>query len=139
MNPELAGQHPENVPSWAVDIEEQLSVVGQRESRRVLKTTNNFPPSAKGPPPDEVFGTISVREFASALDRIFESETAADFHWVRSGKLRGLPAPVFSFDVPRAHGAHVRDNVAQQDVAVAYNGLIYADAESKAVARVEVH
>jgi hypothetical protein len=137
-NPELFGQHPQNMPSWTTVLEEELTVSGKRENHKVLKRDNDSPLGFSGLTA-QVISTISTGEFGSVLDRIFESETGTSFHWVRSGKLRGRPVIEFSFDVPRAHGAHVYDNVVKHDVVVGYQGLIYADAESKAVLRVETH
>jgi hypothetical protein len=137
MNPEFSGQHPDNVPSWTADIKEELTVAGQQESYKVLKISDNFPRHLK--PAEEAFGTIPVREFGAALDRIFAAETGASFHWVRSGKVRDRPVMLFSFDVQRAHGVHVYDNAVRQDIVAGYKGLVYADAESKAVLRIETH
>ncbi len=138
LNPELAGQHPDNVPSLTVDIKEELTVAGKRENYKALQTDNNFPvPGVK--PADEAFGTISVGEFSAVPGHIFAPETGANFRWARSGKLRGRPVLVFSFEVPRAHGGHVYDNVERRELVEGYNGLIYADAGSMAVLRVETH
>lgn len=137
-NPELFGQHPQDGSSWTVNIKEDLTIFGKRETYKLLKVDNNFPPRFK-PPPDEAFGTISAGEFGSVLNRIFEPETGAGFQWVRSGKLRDRPVIVFSIEVPRSHGAHVRESVVKRDVVVGYKGLVYADAESKAVLRIETH
>jgi hypothetical protein len=103
-----------------------------------LKRENNSPLGFEGNLP-QIVSTISAGEFGLALERIFDPETAASFHRVRTGKLRGRPVVEFSFDVPRAHGARVYDNVAKHDIVVGYQGLIYADAESKAVLRAETH
>lgn len=137
-DPELFGQHPQNMSSWTIVIEEELTVTGQRERSRALKVDDNSPLGFAGRPP-QVISTVSTAEFGSVLDRIFEPETGASFHRVRSGKLRGHPVIEFSFDIPRAHGARVYDNAAKHDVVVGFQGLVYADAESKAVLRVETH
>ncbi len=88
---------------------------------------------------DEAFGTISVGEFSSVLGRIFAADTGASFGWARSTKLRGRPVLVLSFEVQGAHGAGVFDSVEQRELVEGYKGLIYADAASKAVLRVETH
>ena len=116
-------------------IEEELTVAGNRENYKVLKTENNFPRGVKVV--DEDFGTISVGEFSAVLDRIFAPDTEASFRWDRSSKQRGRPVFVFSFEVPEAHGARVLDSVERREVVEGYKGLIYADAESEAVLRVE--
>ena len=45
---------------------------------------------------------------------------------------------MFSFDVPRAHGAQVYDRLGKQDLLVGYQGLVYADVQSDTVLRVEI-
>jgi hypothetical protein len=137
-DPESFGQHPQSMPSWTTVVEEELAVAGKTESHKVLKVEDNTPLGFAGGTA-QVISTISVAEFGSVLDRIFEPETGANFHWVRTGKLRGRTVLEFSFDVPRTHGARVYDNVAKRELVVGYHGLIYADADSKAVLRVETH
>jgi hypothetical protein len=73
------------------------------------------------------------------LGRIFAPDTGASFRWALSSKLRGRPVLVFSFEVPEAHGARILDSVERRELVEGYQGLIYADAESKAVLRVETH
>jgi hypothetical protein len=73
------------------------------------------------------------------LDRIFAPDTRASFRSVRSSKLRGRPVLVFSFEVPGAHGARVLDSVERRELVEGYKGLIYAEAERKAILRVETH
>ncbi len=117
-NPELFGQHPQDMPSWTNVIEEELIVAGKRESHKVLKR-DSPPPRLEGQLPP-VVSTISVAEFGSVLARIFEPGTGTSFHWARSGKLRGRPVIEFSFEVPRAHGASVYDNVAKPGIVLGY-------------------
>lgn len=120
-----------------ISTKEELTVAGNRESYKVLKTENNFPRGEKFV--GEAFGTISVGEFSAVLSRIFAPDVEASLRWARSGKLRGRPVLVFSFEVPEALGARVLDGVEQRELVEGYKGLIYADAESKAVLRVETH
>jgi hypothetical protein len=123
--------------SAVIAIKEELTVAGNRESYKVLTTENHFPRGVKFA--DEDFGTISVGEFSAVLGRIFAPDTGASFGWAGSSKLRGRPVLVFSFEVPAAHGALVLDGVERRELVEGYRGLIYADAESKAVLRVETH
>ena len=136
-DPELFGKQPPTVYRDTVVIEEELAVTGQQEHYKVLKVDTNFPRRLL--PPDPIVGTIAVSEFSSVLDRIFEPETGTSFRWARLDKLRGRPVIVFSFDVPRSHGERVYDRAVSREVTVGYQGLVYADAESKAVLRVDTH
>ena len=123
--------------SAVIAIQEELTVAGNRENYKVLKTENNFPRGVKFV--DEAFGTISVGEFSAVLGRIFAPDTGTSFGWAGSSKLRGRPVLAFSFEVPAAHGARVLDNGDRREPVEGYKGLVYADAESKAVLRVETH
>ena len=123
--------------SAVIATREELTVAGNREAYKILKTMNKFPLNVKVV--DEDFGTISVGEFSAVLGRIFAPDTGASFRWARSGKLRGRPVLVFSFEVREEHGARVFDTVEQRELIEGYQGLIYADAASKAVLRVQTH
>ena len=41
--------------------------------------------------------------------------------------------------MPRAHGARIFDSAVRHDVVVGYEGLVFADVDSSAVLRVEIH
>ncbi len=128
--------------SAVITTREELTVAGNRETYKVLTTMNKVPLNVRVV--DEDFGTISVGEFSAVLGRIFAPDTGAILHWARFSKLRGRPVLVFSFEVPQAHGARVvddaeQDSVERREVVEGYQGLIYADAVSKAVLRVETH
>lgn len=128
--------------SAVIATREELTVARNRETYKILKTMNKFPLNVRVV--DEDFGTISVGEFSAVLGRIFAPDTGASFRWIRSSKLRGRPVLIFSFEVPQAHGARVVDSAEQnsverREVVEGYQGLIYADAVSKVVLRVETH
>jgi hypothetical protein len=138
-DPELFGKQPPGMLPSTLAIDEELTVAGQRESYKVLKVDGiGLGPRMKLPP-DQIVGTIAVSEFSSVLDRIFDPETGTSFRWARLDKLRGRLVIVFSFDVPRSHGERVYDRAVSREVMVGYQGLVYADAESKAVLRVDTH
>jgi hypothetical protein len=123
--------------SAVIALKEELTVARNRENYKILKTENGFPLGVRVV--DDDFGTISVGEFSAVLARIFAPDTGASFGWAGSSKLRGRPVLVFSFEVPEAHGARVLDSIERRELVEGYKGLIYADAESKAVLRVETH
>ncbi len=127
-----------------VEFEEQLTVTGQRESYKVLKVVAPFwTDRLKRKVVESNWGdsldALPVSEFGSALEGIFDPATETRFQWVRFGKLRGRRVTEFSFEVSHAHGTRIYDGAVQHDVVVGYRGLIFADAESKAVLRVEMH
>ncbi len=137
--PERFGTPQSNL-SWSMIIEEELIVSGQRERSKLLKArwSRDWGPEwklkAELVPP-----TIGMREFGSVLDGILQPESGATIRWVRSDKLRGRPVLVFSFEVPRQHGERVHDLDRKLEVTVGYAGLLFADAETNAILRVETH
>ena len=123
--------------SSVTTLKEELTVARNGENFKILKTLNNAPLNVKVVNDD--FSTISVDEFSAVLGRIFAPDTGATFRWARSGKLRERPVLVFSFEVPQAHGVRILDSAEGRELVEGYQGLIYADAASKAVLRVETH
>lgn len=119
-------------------VEEELTFSGKRETYRTLKVDDQIPENLLKPVPEQVLRTISAGEFGWALERIFGQETGTQFQWSRPRKLQGRPVEVFSLTVPRVHGAKVYDRLAKQGLLVGYEGVIYADARSHAVLRLEI-
>ncbi|HEY1756368.1 MAG TPA: hypothetical protein VGG72_13285 [Bryobacteraceae bacterium] len=70
-----------------VAMKEELTVAGNRENYRVLKSEGNSPRGVKLV--DQDYGTISVGEFSAVLGRIFAPDTLASFGWAGSSRLRG--------------------------------------------------
>jgi hypothetical protein len=131
---------PQSSLAWSMLIEEELIVSGQREHSKLLKArwSRDWGPEWKLRP-ELVPANIGMREFGSVLDGILKSESGAVIRWVRSDKLRGRPVLVFSFEVPRQYGEHVYDLDRRLEVTVGYAGLLFADAETNAILRVETH
>lgn len=114
-------------------VEEQLSFVGHRESYQVTAIDGK---SVTGVAPHALGGTSSFGEFGSLLYRIFDPATHADLRWERWATLAGRSMYVFAFRVPQSKGYLIRD--AQRAVVAGFRGLVYADAETKAVMRIQV-
>jgi hypothetical protein len=114
-------------------IEEQVSFVDNRETRRV-SSINGHPVAADGP--DQQHGTPSRGEFGTILEAIFDPQTAANLQWDRPTTLDRRPVYVFSYRVPQSKGYTLTES--KQRIQVPYQGLIYADAETLAVVRIEM-
>ncbi len=61
--------------SAVIATREELTVAGNRETYKILKTMNKVPLNVKVV--DEDFGTIAVGEFSAVLGRIFAPDTGA--------------------------------------------------------------
>ena len=124
-------------------LKEELTVAGPREAYKLVKLDDHSP--LPSPKLQEFLSstTIAVAEFGRVLDRIFEPASGATVQWARTEKLRGRPVLVFAFDVPPAHGERIHDRGTNQqmdrEIMVGFKGRVYADAETKAVLRVETH
>ena len=75
-------------------------------------------------------------EFGVLLDRIFSERSHASFTWNRWDVVRGKRVAVFDYAIDREHSTLklMRSDLAQ--AIIAYDGLLYADAETGAVWRV---
>jgi hypothetical protein len=121
------------------EIQEELTVAGQKEHYKVLKIDDDLPLSREERLADLVANAIFVAEFSSVLDLIFERDAGTSFQRLRSEKLRGRPVVVFSYDVPASHGARVHDRALGRDVVIGFKGRVFADAATNAVLRIETH
>jgi hypothetical protein len=114
-------------------IEEQISFVDNRETRRVV-SLNGKPVAADSP--DQQRGTPSRGEFGTLLEVIFDPQTSANLKWERPTTLDRLPVYVFSYRVPQSKGYILTET--KQRIQVPYQGLVYADAETLTVVRIEM-
>ena len=121
-------------PSSQTDlIEEQLSFVDNREIRKVSRIDGR---AAAPDGPDQRMGTYSRGEFGNLLDNIFEPATGADIRWNRLATLNHRRVYVFAFRVPQSKGYTLTES--SRRFQVPYQGLVYADYETKAVVRIEM-
>ncbi len=114
-------------------IEEQISFVDNRETRLVLNL-NGHPVAADSP--EQQRGTPSRGEFGTILEVIFDPQTSANLKWERPTTLDRRPVYVFSYRVPQSKGYMLTET--KQRIQVPYQGLVYADAETLAVVRIEM-
>jgi hypothetical protein len=81
-------------------------------------------------------GAISMGEFGSIMKGIFDKKSQAEFNWARWGKLRGKVMPVFSYFIDSGHSDYSIEYDNTQRIFVAYKGLIFADENTGAIARI---
>ncbi len=116
-------------------IEEELSLVGGKETYRVLKV-NGF--RAANSTHEGLGGTFSSGEYGSLLHHIFDPDTGTSFQSAAPGRLQGRAMNVFTFSVPRAKGYAVYDVELKREFLLAYEGSVYADEETNVVMRIKM-
>jgi hypothetical protein len=114
-------------------IEEQVSFVDNRETRRVV-SLNGQPVAADSP--DQQRGTPSRGEFGAILEVIFDPQTSASLKWERPTTLDHRPVYVISYRVPKSNGYILTES--KQRIQAPYQGLVYADADTFGVVRIEM-
>jgi VWFA-related protein len=116
-------------------IEERLSYVGQRESYEVI-AVNGKP--VKGVSRSQMTGAVSAGEFGSLIHHIFSPAAKTAFTWKRMDTLAGRRVYVFAYNVPQEAGTHVKARLENREIVARYDGLIFVDAEKKAISRITV-
>ena len=84
-------------------------------------------------------GVSSSGEFGSMMSDIFKDGSGVDFAWEKWATLRGKRAYVFSYRIPKSNGYSMEEVETHKEYTSAYNGLIYADHDSKAIVRVTLN
>ncbi len=85
-------------------------------------------------------GAVSTGEFGSLLREIFDPNSQAEFNWDHWGTLRGRRMAVFSYSIDSGHSnwsISYGDPPDQQRIITAYQGLVYADADTGEVSRIK--
>jgi len=115
------------------EIEEELSFVAGKETYRVTRVNGV---RAANTPHEGLGGTISSGEYGSVLHHIFDPDTGTSFQSAPPTKLQGRMMNVFTFSVPQAKGHAIYDGDLKREFLLAYEGSVYADAETNAVMRI---
>jgi len=115
-------------------IEEELSFIGGKEHYKVTKV-NGFAP-AVATSHEQLGGAVSEGEFGSLLKHIFDPETGTTFRAAPREKIQGRAMNVIAFSVPQSKGYSVHDGEGNRDLLLAYEGSVWADAETNAVTKI---
>jgi hypothetical protein len=119
-------------------IREELSFVDHKETYKVLMRNEQ---SVVNIEHNQLGGAISNGEFGTMLAHIFDPATGAEFDWDHWATLRSKRMYVFRFKVPKSAGysmVHGGDRDSRKEYTSAYQGLIYADRETKVVMRIKM-
>jgi hypothetical protein len=85
----------------------------------------------------EIDGSWSTGEFATALLQLFDPASKAAFRSSHSTTISGLRAQVYDFQV-RSENSHWRLSVGSQTVTAAYAGSVWVDPNTARVLRIEM-
>jgi hypothetical protein len=113
-------------------IEEQLSFVDSKEIRRIARIDGR---PASRQDTDRLVG-MSQGEFGNLLDIIFEPSTGASLRWGRMATLDRRRVYVIDFRVPQSSGYVLTEP--KRRIQVPFEGLVYADAQTHAVLRIQM-
>ncbi len=114
-------------------IEEQVAFVGHKESYTVTKVNGKAVANLGH---ERLGGILSSGEFGTLVEHTLDPSSGAEFHWERSASLKGRRMNVFAFHVPATKGYGLVES--KRTILVAYRGLLYSDAETSAVWRIEM-
>ena len=114
-------------------IEEELSFVAGKETYKVTRVNDSRVANITH---EGLGGTTSTGEYGSLLRHIFDPDTGTSFQSAAPTKLQGRTMNVFTFNVPQAKGYVIYDGEFKHEFLFAYEGSVYADAETNAVMRI---
>jgi len=114
-------------------IEAEIGYTNHRETEKL--TAINGKPVARADR-ENFPARFSQGEFGPLMERIFDPQTSTEFGWDRWITRDKRRMYVFSYRVPKSKGYSIQEG--EQTTVVAFKGLIYADAETKAVMRIEM-
>lgn len=110
----------------------RLSYFEQKEDYKVILVNDRATTQSM----ESLGGATSTGEFGSMLREIFEPESQTRFGWERWATLRGRRAHVFKFYVSQLNSKYSISWRRQQQIVVAYTGLVYVDNETHKILRI---
>jgi hypothetical protein len=108
-------------------IEEQISFADKKEVRKIVRT--------EGSDRDSIVEPLSSGEFGNLLALIFDPASGADLKWDRQATLDGHKTDVLAFHVPQSSGYVLVQSTGS--IRVPFEGFVYADAQTRAVLRIQ--
>lgn len=87
---------------------------------------------------DQLEGSWSMGEFASALLSVFAPSSQTRFRFSRFANITGQHAKVYQFSI-RAQNSHWQVSAEQKTITPAYSGSVWIDGKTSQVIRIEKH
>jgi hypothetical protein len=117
------------------EVQEMLTFVDGKESYKVEMVNGKSQPNVKH---EQLGGVVTSGEFGSMLFNIFDPDSGSEFHWDHWATLRGKLMYVFAYSVPKSKGYSMYHGESKREYTSAYQGLVYADVQSKVVMRIKM-
>ncbi|MCU1339093.1 MAG: hypothetical protein JWO19_4674 [Bryobacterales bacterium] len=117
------------------EVQELLTFFDRKETYKVEMVNGKSQPNLKH---EQLGGVISSGEFGSMLSNIFDPDSGSEFHWDHWATLRGKLMYVFAYSVPQSAGYRMYHGETKREYTSAYQGLVYADVQSKSVMRIKM-
>jgi len=133
VKPLQSGRFSTGARAQTDTAEEQIGYVDHQELHKTLTVNGQ---KVKDGNTDQT-GMFSRGEFGALLDTLFRRETRTEFQWDRMASIGGRKMIVFSFKVPQLpNGYAIMEG--NRTLIVPYKGSLFADAETKAVMRIQI-
>ena len=117
------------------EVQELLSFVDGKETYKVEMVNGKSQPNLKH---EQLGGVVTSGEFGRLLFSIFDPDSGTEFHWDHWATLRGKPMYVFAYSVPKSNGYSMYHGESKREYTSAYQGLVYADVQTKTVMRIKM-
>jgi hypothetical protein len=117
------------------EVQELLSFVDGKESYKVEMVNGKSQPNLKH---EELGGVVTSGEFGRLMSSIFDPESGTEFHWDHWATLRDKLMYVFAYSVPKENGYSMYHVETKREYTSAYNGLIYADVQTKVITEIKM-
>ena len=117
------------------EVQELLSFVDGKESYKVEMVNGKSQPNLKH---EQLGGVVTSGEFGRLMFSIFDPDSGSEFHWDHWATLRGKPMYVFGYSVPKSSGYSMYHGESKREYTSAYQGLVYADVQTKTVMRIKM-
>jgi hypothetical protein len=87
-------------------------------------------------PPDDLKGMTSIGQFGGVLKAVFQPDAKAEFRWKETDALASGKVQVFDYRVRQENSSYRLIGSSNDQVNVAYHGLVYIDAATFEVRRI---
>jgi VWFA-related protein len=115
-------------------IVELLRYRDARETRVTLAVNGQRSNSRR----NEFQGFMSEGEFGGVLNAVFRPESKAEFRWKETDALAGGTVQVLRYRVARENSSFTLSDHTNQQIDVAFHGLVYVDEATKGVRRITI-
>ncbi|MFL6352396.1 MAG: hypothetical protein ACJ74Z_11180 [Bryobacteraceae bacterium] len=113
-------------------VNAQLSYAEGKENYKLVSINNRYTNTSM----EQLGGAVSVGEFGSLMNGIFDPKSEAEFGWDHWATLRGKRMAAFNYFIDSGHSTYSIEYQREQRIITAYKGLVYADPDTGAIFRI---